>query len=105
MLLTPPGRFGVGRTSVGDFDLTPSAHAYRIDCGVRRSVTQKGDLLTAGRVGRLGGVIDDFGTVSPAAHVYRVDRLVRSVVFLATRRVAHIGDRLAVGGVVGLGVV
>ena len=105
MLLTPPGRLGVGRTGVGDLDLTTSAHTYRIDCGVRGSLTQICDLLATGRVGRLGGVVDDFGTVSPAAHTYRVDRFVRSILFLAAWRVAYIGDRFAVGGVAGLGVV
>ncbi len=105
MRLTTPGRLGVGRTGVGDFDLIPSAHTYRVDCRVHRSVTQIGDLLAAGRVGRRRGVVDDFGTVSPAAHAYRVDRFVRSVVFLAAGGVVYIGDRLAVGGVVGLGVV
>src|SRR5215203_813523 len=105
VLLTPPGRLGVGHTGVGDLDLAPPAHIYRIDCGVCRSVTQIGDLLAAGRIGRLGGVVDDFGTGSPAAHAYREDRFVRSVVFLAAGGVGYIGDSFAVGGVVGLGVV
>src|SRR5687768_472638 len=105
MLLAPPGRPGLGRTGVGDFDLSPSTpHAYRVDCGVRRSVPQLSDLVAVGRVGGLGGVVDDFGTASPAAHADRVDRLVRSVIFLAAWGVAYVGDRLAVGGVVGLGV-
>jgi hypothetical protein len=97
MLLTPPRRLGVGRTGVGDLDLTPSTLTNCVDCGVGRSVTQIGDILATGRVGRLGGVVDDFGTVSSSAHVYRVDRFVRSVVFLAAGRVAYIGDRLTVG--------